>query len=164
MAHAKGMGNRQTPIITPQQSKKRQSLEHVTVRESKQRKTRSNFTGPATSFMRSSKSCANDLETWRRQKFRNISKTILNIRTELKALYSGDANTKFFHSKFSQRKKKNLITGIEDEDERWRAKTEGFSSVIEQYFSEICNSHRLSEEELNQVLQDVEHRVSDEMN
>ncbi|PON76938.1 hypothetical protein TorRG33x02_241230 [Trema orientale] len=31
MAHAKGMGNRPKPIITLQQSKKRQSLDHVTV-------------------------------------------------------------------------------------------------------------------------------------
>lgn len=79
-------------------------------------------------------------------------------------LKAGDANTKYFHSKVTQRKRKNSLLGIEDDDGRWKDKNEEITTIIEQYFSDIFTSRNPTQEEMDQVLQNVPLRVNEEMN
>lgn len=49
-------------------------------------------------------------------------------------LKSGDRNTKWFHAKASQRRKKNRIEGIFDPNGNWRDKEEDIARVATEYF------------------------------
>lgn len=49
----------------------------------------------------------------------------------------GDRNTKFFHSKATQRRNKNLIKGLEDANGVWVSDKGDIVNELENYFSEI---------------------------
>lgn len=49
-------------------------------------------------------------------------------------LESGDKNTKFFHQKASQRKKRNTIIGLEDDRGVWKEEEFEIGRIVEDYF------------------------------
>ena len=74
----------------------------------------------------------------------------------------GDCNTKFFHSKASQRRKKNTISGIWDENGTWCETNESIATTAIAYFESLfttSNPCRISE-----VTDTIATRVTDEMN
>ena len=74
----------------------------------------------------------------------------------------GDRNTKYFHSKASERKKKNTITRLLDDIGVWRESTLGVAEVAVSYFEKLyTTSHP---DRIQEVTDTMESNVSIEMN
>lgn len=67
---------------------------------------------PVDNFTRISKESLARLKLWSKEEFSGRKR-------EIKQLREGDKNTKFFHAKASARKKKNKISGLEDDSGKW---------------------------------------------
>ncbi|KAL5775024.1 hypothetical protein ACOSP7_012581 [Xanthoceras sorbifolium] len=50
-------------------------------------------------------------------------------------LKEGDRNTRFFHSKATQRRRRNRIVGLMGDDGRWRDKIEEIERVVVDFYS-----------------------------
>lgn len=86
-------------------------------------------------------------------------------RSKSLQLREGDYNTKFFHHKASQRRRKNFIKGILDEKGRWQVEDRR-DQVILDYFKNISScslQHGAIGDNLG-CLEGMEGRVSEEMN
>ena len=82
-------------------------------------------------------------------------------QSRLAWLKSGDKNTKFFHSKASQRRRRNFIQGIKNSEGAWVDRIEDVAGVAVQYFENLFSageSHRVEE-----CLNAVNHRMSPNM-
>ena len=75
---------------------------------------------------------------------------------------SGDRNTRFFHTVASQRRQKNRIMGLEDNNRVWQGSDEGIQSIVLNYFSSIYQSGQPSQ--FSPVTDAIERRVTEEMN
>lgn len=77
-------------------------------------------------------------------------------------LKAGDRNTKFFHYKASSRKRRNTISGLEDENGRWQTTEPELEKTVVHYFQKLFSSNGNTDfEAVNEVMRG---RVSDEMN
>ena len=74
----------------------------------------------------------------------------------------GDRNTKFFHSKATQRRKKNTITGLWNESGNWCETSEGIAAVATSYFEKLYTTSHPSR--ISEVINTISARVTDEMN
>ena len=74
----------------------------------------------------------------------------------------GDRNTKYFHSKASERRKKNTITGLMDENGNWCDSTESKAAVAVSYFEKLFSTSYPSR--ISKVTNTIPTRVTDEMN
>ncbi|PON98093.1 Endonuclease/exonuclease/phosphatase [Trema orientale] len=63
-------------------------------------------------------------------------------------LVERDRNTKYFHNKASNRKKKNSITKIRDRNGCWVEGEDAILPMLEEYFNDVFQSYRLSVDEL----------------
>ena len=61
-------------------------------------------------------------------------------RSRVSWLKHGDRNTKFFHSKASQRRRRNYIEGIKDANGVWVEEVEAVAKVASDYFMNIFNA------------------------
>ncbi|XP_074271816.1 uncharacterized protein LOC141595750 [Silene latifolia] len=77
-------------------------------------------------------------------------------------LKDGDKNTKFFHSKAGERKRKNYIGTLIDDSGAIRAGYDEVSSVANSYFQDLFTSSR--PDHFDDVLTGLEGRVTDHMN
>ena len=74
----------------------------------------------------------------------------------------GDRNTKYFHTRASDRRRRNTINSIMDENGNWHDSTDGIAEVVMSYFKNLFStsySTRISE-----VLDTIPTRVTEEMN
>ena len=74
----------------------------------------------------------------------------------------GDRNTKFFHSRASQRRKKNSISGIWDEYGNWCDTNESIAAAAISYFETLFTTSHPSR--ILKVTDTIPTRVTDEMN
>ena len=73
-----------------------------------------------------------------------------------------DRNTKFFQSKAFQRRKKNTISGIWDENGNWCDTNESIAAMAISYFEKLYTSSHPSK--ISEVMDTIPTRVTDEMN
>ena len=74
----------------------------------------------------------------------------------------GDWNTKYFHSKASERRKKNTITGLMDENGNWCNSIKSIAAVAVSYFEKLFFTSFPSR--ISEVTNTIPTRVTDEMN
>ncbi|GAV78604.1 hypothetical protein CFOL_v3_22069, partial [Cephalotus follicularis] len=83
-------------------------------------------------------------------------------RDQVTWLRDRDKNTKFFHSKASQRRHRNQIRSIRDENGVWSEEEGVYKQLIINYFQTLFLSSQLKE--LNRILEHVESKATEEMN
>ena len=76
-------------------------------------------------------------------------------------LPAGDKNTSFFHQRASQRKKKNTIEGLYDENGVWQSDEGRVSAIAERYHADLFKAQ--SHTNMDKVLEDFDKVVTDEM-
>ena len=78
-------------------------------------------------------------------------------RSRVNRLKHRDKNTKFFHSKASQRHRKNFIKGVRDQQNNWVEEIEDIAGVVTNYFETIIEAGdcRRMEECLSAITQKV---------
>ena len=59
-------------------------------------------------------------------------------------LKDGDRNTHFFHSRATQRRRRNLITGIKDQANTWCTKPDQISATFLAYYQQLFSSSNLA--------------------
>ena len=77
-------------------------------------------------------------------------------------LPAGDKNTKFFHQRASQWRRKNHISGIQDVDGSWKRSEDQITQVAESYFQDLFTSQNPMN--LGGVLDVVDRRFTPKMN
>ena len=72
-------------------------------------------------------------------------------------LKDGDHNTRFFHYRATQRRRKNLITGIKNQSNNWCIKPEEVSDMFMTYFRQLFSSSNpvITEADLDSIPQIV---------
>ncbi|KAH9801140.1 hypothetical protein KPL71_000911 [Citrus sinensis] len=79
-------------------------------------------------------------------------------------LKEGDKNTKFFHLKVLNRKKKNQIWGIENSSGDWIKKAKDVEAEFCNYFTKLFTTTKPSQNQMEAALKGVTPRVSEDMN
>ena len=72
-------------------------------------------------------------------------------------LKDGDRNTCFFHNRATQRRRKNLITGIKNQSDNWCTKLEEVSDMFMTYFQQLflSSNPEITEADLDSILRIV---------
>ena len=83
-------------------------------------------------------------------------------RSRVQWLGLGDQHTKYYHSKAFERRKKNTITGLMDENGNWCDSTESIAAVAVSYFEKLFSTSYPSS--ISGVTNTIPTRVTDEMN
>uniref|UniRef100_A0A803P9R9 Reverse transcriptase domain-containing protein n=1 Tax=Cannabis sativa TaxID=3483 RepID=A0A803P9R9_CANSA len=79
-------------------------------------------------------------------------------------LTHGDRNTKYFHYKASQRKKKNKINGLFDDNMKWCNKEEEIEHILVHSYTELFSSSRPNQNMMDVLNRCVSNRVSSQDN
>ena len=84
------------------------------------------------------------------------------VRARENELWDGDKNTKYFHHKVSQRKRRNTIKGLLDENGVWKKGKDEMSEIVSNYFQNLFNSGNPTEMEA--ALEGLPCSVTESMN
>ena len=74
-------------------------------------------------------------------------------RSHIQWLKNGDQNTKFFHGIATQRKHRNFLKGLKDENEVWQEDKEVFSKVLNRFYVELFTSSQ--PHDFDQILEGI---------
>ena len=83
-------------------------------------------------------------------------------RAKIQWLGFGDRNTKYFHSMASERRKKNTIIGLCDEEGKYCETTEDIANIVVSYFEKLCTTSLPTW--ISEVTNSIPTRVTEEMN
>lgn len=87
------------------------------------------------------------------------------LRSRVSDIKDGDKNTKYFHHKASQRKRRNYIHGLFDEwGGVWRDADVDIENVVTSYYQKLFTSSSPSDEAMNVVLDAIDPTIIEEMN
>lgn len=92
----------------------------------------------------------------------DLEECMWNQRSKVDWLKHGDLNTKYFHCRATERNKRNLISGLENEHRDWIEDENQIGDMLISYFSSLFTSANPSA--LEPVLEGVIPRVSRAMN
>lgn len=76
-------------------------------------------------------------------------------------LKCGDKNTKWFHSKATQRKKRNEIKGIFKSSNTWVESVKDIGSAATDYFKTLLCSSQSSKDSIKEVIEAISKRILD---
>lgn len=76
----------------------------------------------------------------------------------------GSENTKFFHARASNRRHKNNITGLRDEEGSWHDKDCELEEIISTYLRKMFMSTHPTTEQMDEALVNLQSKVMDHMN
>ena len=82
-------------------------------------------------------------------------------RSRIQWLQSGDQNTKFFHGTATQRKRKNFIKGLKDDEGVWHEDEDTYARMLNEFYSRLFTSSQ--PHDLDRILDGVDEVVTDEM-
>lgn len=85
-------------------------------------------------------------------------------RSRASWLKDGDRNSRYFHSRASQRKVHNTISGLVSSHDDWCTDNEGMAAIVMDYFGTLFTSSFPSEADMARVLERVETKVNQSMN
>ena len=91
-----------------------------------------------------------------------LEESYWHARARANELRDGDKNTKYFHHKASQRKRRNTINGLLDENGVWKKGREEICEIVQQYFAGLFASDRPAA--MEEAVEGLAHCVSEEMN
>ena len=86
------------------------------------------------------------------------------MRSRVAELRDWDKNTKYFHHKASQRKKRNSIAGLFDSEGVWRSEDTEIEHIICDYYHTLFTTSHPSQTSMEDVLSAVSPAISEEMN
>ena len=73
------------------------------------------------------------------------------LRSRVTEVRHGDKNTKYFHHKASQRKKRNYVKGLYNDNESWRDDMDGIECIFTSDFDSIFTSTNPSDLQLHTI-------------
>ncbi|KAI5351664.1 hypothetical protein L3X38_004555 [Prunus dulcis] len=76
-------------------------------------------------------------------------------------LKAGDKNTSYFHQKATNRRRRNIIKGLEDSNGCWRTSRRGITSIVTDYFGDLFRSSGPSR--MEEILSALEPKVTADM-
>ena len=82
-------------------------------------------------------------------------------RSRISWLKHGDKNTKYFHSKASQWRRRNMIQGVKDQHNNWVEEIEDIAGVAIEYFENMFKSGAC--DRLDESLDVVQHKMTTNM-
>ena len=100
---------------------------------------------------------ANDLDAIHR-----LEESYWHARARANEIRDGDKNTKYFHHKASQRKRRNCIKGLLDENGVWKKGREEMFEVVHQYFAGLFTSD--NPVDMGEAVEGLQSCVSEAMN
>ncbi|KAL2937830.1 hypothetical protein RDABS01_021279 [Bienertia sinuspersici] len=92
------------------------------------------------------------------------SEAYWHLRSRVAEIKDRDKNTKYFHHKASQRRRRNTIKGLFDDQGQWRVEEEALESVFEHYFQNLFTSTNPTDEDMERVIDSVGSVITENMN
>lgn len=86
------------------------------------------------------------------------------MRSRVAEVKDRDRNTKYFHHKASQRKSRNKILGLLDDEENWQEDEDKIEMIVTNYYNTLFSSSLPTDECYNVVLQHVPRVITSEHN
>ena len=83
-------------------------------------------------------------------------------RAKVQWLKDGDRNTRFFHSKASQRRRKNYIKGLYDNEGQWCTNPSRMEEIVLEFYQALFTSQ--NPENFDEILAQIPRVVTDDMN
>ena len=82
-------------------------------------------------------------------------------RSRVQWLQSGDENNKFFHGVLTQRKRRNFIKGLQDENGTWQDNEEVVSGMLMKFYANLFTSSNPCN--LERILEGIQPVVTEDM-
>ncbi|KAL2938369.1 LINE-1 retrotransposable element ORF2 protein [Bienertia sinuspersici] len=86
------------------------------------------------------------------------------LRSRVAEVKDGDKNTKYFHHKASQRRRRNEIKGLFDEEGGWKTEATDLENIFCNYYGNLFASGSPTEANFNKVLEHVKPSITGDMN
>ncbi|XP_012857002.1 PREDICTED: uncharacterized protein LOC105976270 [Erythranthe guttata] len=81
-------------------------------------------------------------------------------RSKIQWIQEGDRNTKFFHAKATSRHRINRMERLKGADGEWKESHHEIEQIISDYFNQLFTSTEPNEDEIEEVLTNVENKIS----
>ena len=86
------------------------------------------------------------------------------MRSRVTEVRDGDRNTSYFHHKASQRRARNRMKGLFDDNGVWQEEDEKLETIVENYYHQLFESSEPTPTAMHAVLQHMRRIVAPEMN